>query len=69
RAIYRSFRTATLTITGLRVRVDSIWVNVEASRDRVELSCESVEGADEIIDRFAEKVGSLIRELKGESVR
>ncbi|MEM0042402.1 MAG: hypothetical protein QXP94_01255 [Thermofilaceae archaeon] len=67
KAIYRSFRTAMLTITGLRVRVDSIWVNVEASRDRIELSCESVEGADEIIDRFAEKVSGLIRELKVES--
>lgn len=69
RSIYRSYRASTLTMTGLRVRVDSLWVNVEALRDRLELSCESVEGTEEIIDRFAEKVNNLVKELKGESSR
>ncbi|MCX8181098.1 MAG: hypothetical protein N3E41_06970 [Thermofilaceae archaeon] len=53
-----------LTIRGLRVRVGNVWVNVEVDPDALQLSAESVEGADEAVDKLSRELQTLIKETK-----
>ncbi len=63
RTLHREARDAVITITGLRVRVGGVWVNIEAKPEKLELTCEGVEGAEEALDKLERRISILTREL------
>jgi len=56
---------AVLTLTGLRVRVGALWVDVEALPHGIELVAEATEGVDEALRELAESVRGIVREQRG----
>lgn len=53
---------AIVTISGLRVRVGSCWINVEAWPHGFELVTEAAPGADEAVAELAESIKMMIKE-------
>ena len=56
---------AVLTLTGLRVRVGALWVDVEVLPHGIELVAEATEGVDEALRELAESVRGIVREQRG----
>lgn len=63
KALAKEIRAASPTMTGIKVRVNNVWIDVEAKSDRIDLRCEESEGAEEAIGRLTERISSLVKQV------